>query len=102
MISRVPMHPAIGNEAVQTLERTLGQGVGANSDFSSFLESAIDAVNRRQVEADAHLMNTATGENVDLHSQMIALEEANISIRAMGSARDKLVEGYQTIWNMQI
>jgi flagellar hook-basal body complex protein FliE len=47
-------------------------------------------------------MNTATGENVDLHSQMIALEEANISIRAMGSARDKIVEAYQSIWNMQI
>lgn len=101
MISRIPMHPAIGAETVQTLERTLGQGA-ANSDFSSFLESAIDAVNRRQVEADAQLMNTATGENVDLHSQMIALEEANISIRAMGSARDKIVEAYQSIWNMQI
>ena len=102
MISRIPMHPAIGTETVQTLERTLGQGRAANSDFSTFLEGAIEAVNRRQIEADAALMNTATGENVDIHSQMIALEEANISIRTRGSARDKIVEAYQSIWNLQI
>jgi flagellar hook-basal body complex protein FliE len=33
---------------------------------------------------------------------MIALEEANIALRAMGSVRDKLVEGWQTVWNMPV
>ena len=47
-------------------------------------------------------MNTATGENVDLHGQMIALEEANISLRTMASVRDKVVDAYQAIWNMPV
>jgi flagellar hook-basal body complex protein FliE len=44
----------------------------------------------------------ASGQGTDLHGTMIALEEANISLRTMGSVRDKLVDGWQTIWNMQI
>lgn len=102
MISTPGLTPAIGTDTVRSLERTLANSHGANSDFSTFLEGAIDSVNRRQIEADAQLMNTATGKNVDLHSQMIALEEANISLRTMASVRDKVVEAYNTIWNMQI
>lgn len=95
------MTPAIGTEAVRNLENTL-KTQSANTDFSHFLESAIDSVNRRQVEADAKVYNVATGQDVDLHGQMIALEEANISLRTMASVRDKVVEAYQTIWNMQV
>ena len=102
MISTPSLNPAIGADTVRSLERTLANNKGANSDFSTFLEGAIDAVNRRQIEADAQLMNTATGQNVDLHGQMIALEEANISLRTMASVRDKVVDAYNTIWNMQI
>lgn len=102
MISTPSFNPAIGADTVRSLERTLANSKGANSDFSTFLEGAIDSVNRRQIEADAQLMNTATGQNVDLHGQMIALEEANISLRTMASVRDKVVEAYHTIWNMQV
>jgi flagellar hook-basal body complex protein FliE len=102
MIVTPNLNPAIGADTVRSLERTLANSHGANSDFSSFLENAIDSVNRRQIEADAQLLNVATGKNVDIHGQMIALEEASISLRTMASARDKIVEAYNTIWNMQI
>lgn len=103
MISTIStMQPAIGTETLTTLQNTLKQSQGANSDFSQFLETAINAVDQRQHAADAQLLNTATGENVDLHSQMIALEEANISLRTMASVRDKVVEAYQAVWNMPV
>jgi len=102
MISNSVLQPAIGSETLATLQNTLKQAKGANSDFSAFLEQAIEAVDQRQLNADAQIMNTATGENVDLHSQMIALEEANISLRTMASVRDKVVEAYQTLWNMPV
>ena len=60
------------------------------------------AVDGAQVSADDKLRGVATGQSVDLHGTMIALEEANISLRAMGSVRDKAVEAWQTIWNMPI
>jgi flagellar hook-basal body complex protein FliE len=102
MISTPVMQPSIGTETVRTLQTTLRQAQGANSDFSNFLESAIQAVDQRQIAADAQLLNTATGENVDLHGQMIALEEANISLRTMASVRDKVVDAYHAIWNMPV
>jgi flagellar hook-basal body complex protein FliE len=96
------MHPAIGTETVRSLQKTLDQSKGANSDFSQFLEKAINSVDQRQQAADGQLMNVATGENVDLHGQMIALQEASISLHTMASVRDKVVDAYHTIWNLQI
>lgn len=70
--------------------------------FAAILDSAVKAVDATQHGADLQLEGLASGRNVDLHGTMIALEEANISLHAMTSVRDKLVEAYQTLWNMPI
>ncbi len=70
--------------------------------FAGMLESAVRAVDATQQAADGKLEGLASGRDVDLHGTMIALEEANISLRAMVSVRDKLVDAYQALWNMPI
>jgi len=94
----------------------LVQGVTANAEFASatptakrgatnfadVLDSAVSAVDATQHGAGAMLEGLASGRNVDLHGTMIALEEANITLRAMSSVRDKLVDAYQALWNMPI
>ena len=72
------------------------------SSFSEVLTNAVNSVEESQATADDKLYRVATGENADLHGTMIALEEANISLRTMASVRDKVVEAYQAIWNMPI
>ncbi len=79
-----------------------GSAATGGGSFSDSLEGAVDAVNRQQVAADQQLVNLATGQDGNLHSTMIALEEANIALRAMTSARDKVIDAYKTIWNMQV
>ena len=75
----------------------------ANSgNFGDLFDSAVQAVDATQHNADSQLEGLASGRNVDLHGTMIALEEANISLHAMTSVRDKLVDAYQSIWNMPI
>lgn len=74
----------------------------AADGFSDALEMAVKSVEASQQAADTSLRGVATGENVDLHGTMIALEEANITLRTMASVRDKVVEAYQAIWNMPI
>ena len=44
----------------------------------------------------------ASGEDVDIHGTMIALQEADISLRAMTSDRDKVIDAYKDIMNMAI
>lgn len=77
-------------------------GASASGGFAEALDAAVRSVDARQVKADDQLRGLATGENVDIHGTMIALEEANIALRTMGSVRDKVVEAYQSVWNMQI
>lgn len=74
----------------------------AAEGFADAFENAIDGVNQQQLKADDALYAMATGQTADLHSTMIALEEANIALRTMASTRDKIVEAYQQIWNMPI
>ncbi len=77
-------------------------GQASGGGFGEALDSAIRGVDAAQVQADDKLRGLATGENVDIHGTMIALEEANISLRTMGSVRDKVVEAWQALWHMPV
>jgi len=95
MLERVTGVGSVGQIA-PTTNRSGGEG------FSNRLESAVQSLNQSQVGADDQLRAVAAGEDVDLHSAMIALEEADIALRAAVSVRDKVVEAYQQIMNMAI
>lgn len=70
--------------------------------FSDRLAGAIRSVDGQQHAADVQLQAVAAGKDVDLHAAMIAMEEADISLRAMTSVRDKCVEAYERVMNMSI
>lgn len=70
--------------------------------FSGKLNDALSQVNNLQKGADATLHSLASGEKVDLHGTMIALEEADIALRTMVSVRNKLVGAYEQVMNMAI
>jgi flagellar hook-basal body complex protein FliE len=70
--------------------------------FAETMVQAIDRVNAEQLQARDALSGLATGENIDLHGTMIALERAEIGLRAMVSVRDKLVGAYEQVMNMAL
>ena len=70
--------------------------------FADTLQSAMDSVNESLVQADDKLAELAAGQTPDIHGTMIALQEADITLRTMVSVRDKVVDAYQQIMNMQI
>lgn len=74
----------------------------AQQSFASFLKDSINSVNDAQVQSDALTEKMANGENVDLHSVMIASQKANISLSATLEIRNKVVEAYQEIMRMNI
>ena len=77
-------------------------GVAQAPSFANQLRDAVESVNAAQINADDNLRAVAAGQDVDLHATMIALEEADISLRAMTSVRDKVVEAYERVMNMSI
>ena len=79
-----------------------GEGGVGGAGFSDKLTDAIDRVSDQQVAADDKLAQLASGQDIDLHGTMIALEEADITLRTMVTVRDKMVGAYQEIMNMSI
>ncbi len=83
-------------------QKAHGTEEAAGADFGSNLTSAVQSVENQAAQGDQSLYRVASGQDADLAGMMIALEEANIGLRAMASVRDKVVEAYQQIWNMPI
>jgi flagellar hook-basal body complex protein FliE len=91
----------VGRPQLPIQEATGGQGAGG-AGFAGKLGVAIDRVSDQQVAGDDKLAQLASGKDVDLHGTMIALEEADITLRTMVTVRDKVVSAYQEIMNMAI
>ena len=70
--------------------------------FGDMLEIAVQKVDAQQHFADDKLQALASGKDIDIHGTMIALQEADISLRFAVSVRDKLIDGYNKIINMSI
>jgi len=79
-----------------------GLSAGKGQSFGDLLDAAIQSVDQEQHAAEAGVRGLATAQDLDIHGSMIALEEANIALHAMVSVRDKVVEAYQTLWNMPV
>jgi len=96
--------PAVGASAWQAQIPTAAKPTAASGgkSFADTLQGAMDSVNESHVKADDKLAELATGQTPDIHGTMIALQEADITLRTMVSVRDKVVDAYQQVMNMQI
>ena len=73
-----------------------------DKSFSDVLDNAIQDVDMSQRVSDKKLEMLVSGEDVDIHGTMIALQEADISIRTMSAFRDKITDAYKNLINMAI
>ncbi len=71
-------------------------------EFSDLLKQAVTHVNERQVEAEGLSNAYMRGDEVQLTDVMIASQKAQISFEAMKEVRNRLLEAYQEISNMQV
>lgn len=107
MITSIPSMPTTFTGFETPSSTRLGSAGGAVADvggakFGEALTSAVQSVEGHMADSDQKLFQVASGQDQDYAGMMVSLEEANISLRAMGSVRDKLVEAYQAIWNMPV
>ncbi len=70
--------------------------------FVNMMNTAIDNVNKKQMNADSVTNKFMSGEIEDLHSVMIATEEARISLELAVQVRNKCIEAFKEINNMQL
>lgn len=84
----------------QTLSR---QNVDkSQQSFGEIFTKQIEQTNQLQYQADVEFENFIVGESQNIHNVMIAMEEASIALELTTQVRNKVVEAYQELKNMQI
>ena len=71
-------------------------------DFGKILSQKLDQVNNMQAYADEMTESFISGQAEDLHTVMIATEEARLSLELAVQIRNKMVEAYQELNRMQL
>ncbi len=70
--------------------------------FAATLESAFGAVNDKLGHASEMAQSFAKGKTSDVHSVMIASEQATIALQMTTQIRNKAVDAYQEIMRMSM
>jgi len=78
-------------------------GSAINGDgFTQSLVNAIGSVSGLQTNADQAVSGLALNNGTDISQAMIAMEQASLGMSLAVQVRDKAVEAYQTLMNMQM
>jgi len=70
--------------------------------FGDLLSSMVNQVNETQMRGDRAIENLQNGTAQHLHEVMIAVEQADISLRMAVQLRNKALTAYEEIMRMQI
>jgi flagellar hook-basal body complex protein FliE len=93
----IPLIPEIGSAHAQKPSAS-----GGVKQVGQTFESMLSTLNQSQQNSDDLIQKLAQGENVDLHTVMIGLEENNVNFNVALGIRDKLVDAYREIMRMQV
>jgi flagellar hook-basal body complex protein FliE len=81
---------------------TPGAATGADgqSDFLDALKGAMDQVEQLHQDAQGKVAGMLDGSGEDVHSAMIAVEKAGLAFEMMVQVRNKIVQAYQAVSQM--
>lgn len=72
-----------------------------SSSFAETLQDAVTEIDSLNRDAQYKVSGLVEGNGVDVHDAMIAVEKADLSFQLMLQVRNKVVQAYQQIANMQ-
>jgi len=90
--------------SIRILPADIGTSPTSAADGGQFLDTLHQAMNEvegAQGDAATQVAQVLNGQGADLHSAMIAVEKADLSFQLMMQVRNRIVQAYQTISNMQ-
>jgi flagellar hook-basal body complex protein FliE len=70
------------------------------SDFKKVMKGSLQEVNSLLNQADQTTQEMVLGKQ-DIHQAMVAIEQANLSLRLMVQVRNKMISAYEEIMRMQ-
>ena len=70
--------------------------------FSNILSSSLDKINDTQIVSENMNAAFVAGDDVQISDVMLAAEEAKISLQFAVQVRNKLIDAYKELTNMQL
>lgn len=70
--------------------------------FMDSLSAGLQGLNSDISSADAMARQMAAGDKVPVHDVMIALEQAHLKLQMAVEVRNRVVDAYQNLTNMQL
>jgi flagellar hook-basal body complex protein FliE len=92
--------PLAATEDLRSTQPTLAPA-GAPS-FESVLTDAVGQASAMDQAANEKSQALASGAIDDLHGTMISLKEADISIKLVGTVRNKILDAFQELWRTSV
>ncbi len=93
---------SVGTSSVTSPVDGTNGAAAPGSSFVNALSDAFGSLNTQLNAADATMADFASGGSADLHTVMLEMEEASISLKLGVQVRDKLIEAYQEIMRTQV
>ena len=97
----LPYTPQIPHESApgKSSSATPQEGIEV---FSALFEGALTNANREALAASAAAESFASGARDDIHGTMLAPSKADIELRVLGTARNKIIDAFYELWRMQV
>jgi flagellar hook-basal body complex protein FliE len=89
---------ALGSAATAPVDGS----VASSGSFAQSLVNAVGSLSGLQANADTATTGLALNQGTDIHQAMIAMEQASLGMHLAVQVRDKAVEAYQSLANMQM
>jgi len=78
----------------------IGGEKGREKGFVEFLKDSLEKVNQLQIEANEAVAAFSAGKDIDIHTVMIAIERANLSLSVVTEIRNRALDAYHEIMRM--
>ena len=87
---------------ISSIPRITDNNKTALTNFSDIFGEALNKVNDLQIESESITNSFLSGETDNIHNVMIASSKANLALQMTIQVRNKVMDAYNEIMNMQI
>jgi len=87
---------------ISNIQTQVNDSKAQNSSFSDLLLKSLNEVNKLQQTADDMIKEIATGKIDNIQDAVMAIEKADISMRLLVEVKNKAIQAYNQIMNMQV
>jgi len=96
------VQPLLPNEALLPGGGTSKADVSGATSFADVFAKTVQEASQADSVATTKVDALARGASDDLHGTMIAVKEADISIKLVGTFRNKLLDAFTELWRTSV